>query len=522
MKKLKSNLSAIAITGIILTGCQEDNPNNAVTSNNVSSSILTSKPSSATQVYNLSTSSSNVNNTEPTTTAVPIPSPDDEKTFNQYMYNGSEQAKVENKSSKSTVNSPEIRKQNEEFGKMIERDYAKTNNISLGEAKKRLAIMGNDDAVSMVKEYFGEDLTGIYYGLDDKGNFGLNVRAIKQKNRSAEDNNFVKSVFDKTNVPINIQSNSSLSEKQIDESIKLNYKQATKILPSIQTVGYSPIEDAIYIKFFDENKKYNDIEISNLETQLSTLFGYKVKLEQLERPSISASVIGGGELGEGSPYTFTSWCTAGFTAILDGVKGVLTAGHCYKNNLNYYRGYDNFNSVSYEHFQNYPLGAGRINQSTSIDMAFYPVSTSDQYLGAIYQKKGSSSTIYVNKIGTPSDFVTGRNFCHYGKNTGVSCGVFTGFVIQSGSSSDSFGCNGYSTFGYCDKTFAEVKNTGELKVIKGDSGGPWYYRNASNEIVALGIASQMTPYTDGSAYTTTFSPIYKGGLLGSLAVYTTN
>ncbi|HEN5463470.1 TPA: hypothetical protein U6295_003229, partial [Legionella pneumophila] len=120
------------------------------------------------------------------------------------------------------------------------------------------------------------------------------------------------------------------------------------------------------------------------------------------------------------------------------------------------------------------------------------------------------------------DFVIGRNFCHYGKNTGVSCGVFTGFVIQSGSSSDSFGCNGYSTFGYCDKTFAEVKNTGELKVIKGDSGGPWYYRNASNEIVALGIASQMTPYTDGSAYTTTFSPIYKGGLLGSLAVYTTN
>lgn len=28
--------------------------------------------------------------------------------------------------------------------------------------------MGNTDAVSMVKEHFGNDLTGIYYGLDEK------------------------------------------------------------------------------------------------------------------------------------------------------------------------------------------------------------------------------------------------------------------------------------------------------------------------------------------------------------------
>lgn len=258
--------------------------------NNNPTSIPTDKASSINNVSNLSTGAS-INETKFVTTAVPIQNPNNEKTFNSSTSSTGQQPNTINNNKKSTVQSPEIRKQNEEFGKMIERDYAKTNNISLGESKKRLAIMGNDDAVSMVKEYFGEDLTGIYYGLDDKGNFGLNVRAIKQKNRSAEDNNFVKSVFDKTNVPINIQSNSSLSEKQIDESIKLNYKQATKILPSIQTVGYSPIEDAIYIIFFDENKKYNDIEISNLETQLSTLFGYKVKLEQLERPSISASVI---------------------------------------------------------------------------------------------------------------------------------------------------------------------------------------------------------------------------------------
>ena len=329
MKKLKSNLSAIAITGIILTGCQEDNPNNAVTSNNVSSSISTSKPSSATQVYNLSTSSSNVNNTEPTTTAVPIPSPDDEKTFNQYMYNGSEQAKVENKSSKSTVNSPEIRKQNAEYRKVIEKQYAEINNISLGEAKKRLAIMGNTDAVSMVKEHFGNDLTGIYYGLDEKGNFGLNVRTVKQTNRSVQDDTFVKSVLDKTNVPINLQSNASLSEKQINESIKLNSTEAKKILPSIQAVGYSPIEDVIYIEFYDKNKKYKEVEIASLETQLNKLFSYKVKLKQLDTPTESLSVIGGGELGNGSQSLFTSSCTSGFTAILNGVKGVLTAGHCY-------------------------------------------------------------------------------------------------------------------------------------------------------------------------------------------------
>ena len=287
MEKFKS-ISTIILTSIILTGCNENNLNNAVMPNNNPTSIPTDKASSINNVSNLSTGAS-INETKFVTTAVPIQNPNNEKTFNSSTSSTGQQPNTINNNKKSTVQSPEIRKQNEEFRKMIERDYAKTNSISLGEAKKRLAIMGNDDAVSMVKEYFGEDLTGIYYGLDDKGNFGLNVRAIKRKNRSAEDNNFVKSVFDKTNVPINIQSNSSLSEKQIDESIKLNYKQATKILPSIQTIGYSPIEDAIYIIFFDENKKYNDIEISNLETQLSTLFGYKVKLEQLERPSISAS-----------------------------------------------------------------------------------------------------------------------------------------------------------------------------------------------------------------------------------------
>lgn len=519
MKKLKSNLSAIAITGIILTGCQEDNPNNAVTSNNVSSSISTSKPSSATQVYNLSTSSSNVNNTEPTTTAVPIPSPDDEKTFNQYMYNGSEQAKVENKSSKSTVNSPEIRKQNAEYRKVIEKQYAEINNISLGEAKKRLAIMGNTDAVSMVKEYFGNDLTGIYYGLDEKGNFGLNVRTVKRTNRSVQDDTFVKSVLDKTNVPINLQSNASLSEKQINESIKLNSTEAKKILPSIQAVGYSPIEDVIYIEFYDKNKKYKEVEIASLETQLNKLFSYKVKLKQLDTPTESLSVIGGGELGNGSQSLFTSSCTSGFTAILNGVKGVLTAGHCYVDNLTLYRGYDNYNVA--EGLRYYPLGQGVINQSPSIDMAFYPVSTSDNYLGAIYQKYKTSSILYVNKIGTPSDFVPGTTFCHYGKNTDTNCGVFKRFVTPTGNSTN-FGCNGYATLGYCDNSFAQVENNGQLKVVKGDSGGPWYYINPYNEIVALGITSASTYYADGRTYTATFSPIYKGALLGSLAVYTTN
>lgn len=169
-----------------------------------------------------------------------------------------------------------------ELRESIRKSYAQENHLTLEEAERRLSIIGNSKVIQQVRDYFGDELTGLYYGVVDNVEFGLNVRTTRQGGLTAKDNAFIKTIFDTTKVPVNIQFNAKLNEEQLVTIINQNREASLKITQDIeiQTVGYDIIEDVIDITFYSENQHLN---MPALENQFSTLYGYPVKLFQTSR-----------------------------------------------------------------------------------------------------------------------------------------------------------------------------------------------------------------------------------------------
>lgn len=207
-------------------------------------------------------------------------------------------------------------------------------------------------------------------------------------------------------------------------------------------------------------------------------------------------------------------CTAGFPATVNGVKGILTAGHCREAVLNQYRGFSNDNS-------NYPLGRPTGSRSPDIDIEFYLVLTSAPLLPRFYYGHWSTNTNPINRVATRRDIAVGTPACHYGVTLGYSCGVISGFSTPK----QIAGCNAYP---YDCSAYSSINitsiNTG-FRCKGGDSGGPWFISVSdvnTRETLALGSHSSGAKFPDGITCSTGYvSPLYNVSALGAVVIPTT-
>ena len=185
-----------------------------------------------------------------------------------------------------------------------------------------------------------------------------------------------------------------------------------------------------------------------------------------------ATVQGGRRLV--SPANSNGYCTAGFTAIRNGNRGVLTAKHC-DNDLRYNGTKDVIT-----------FGASADDAANGIiDIQFHrtlsPHSTNAQFrtnFDASYDR-------VVTGFGNPS---VGDVVCKWGETTGYGCTVVAEKDV----------CVMYSD----DKTRCGLARTATAITGSGDSGGPWFIGNTARGIHSAGgsIGSLFTQIGRAQTY----------------------
>lgn len=166
-------------------------------------------------------------------------------------------------------------------------------------------------------------------------------------------------------------------------------------------------------------------------------------------------VQGGRELHLAS--TNARACTGGFTAIRNGVKGIITAKHC-PDKLRYL---SNVGVLA-------TAVAAKNSSKGQLDLQFHktksPNTTNRQFRAT---GKASKDDRIVREVANP---VKGEVACHWGQSSGYSCSTVATTNY----------CAHYRGLG----TFCNLAKTRKDISKNGDSGGPWFYG-----LTAIGIHS---------------------------------
>ena len=162
--------------------------------------------------------------------------------------------------------------------------------------------------------------------------------------------------------------------------------------------------------------------------------------------SIHATFMGGEKVGD---------CTSGFTARQrsTGVYGIITAGHC-----------DN----SYD-MHDVTLTLVERRHGPYVDAQFLSIPTGSSH--RLFDEFVCGRVLPCDVAGDVSRFrMMGSYICHYGRNSGNSCGTVNDIYYRP---PDSDSCEGE-----CNNTFVAVAGP-HLRACNGDSGGPWYHGSAA-------------------------------------------
>lgn len=163
-----------------------------------------------------------------------------------------------------------------------------------------------------------------------------------------------------------------------------------------------------------------------------------------------ATFTGGQQIGE---------CTSGFTARQRGtnVYGIITAGHCTKTPQA---------SLSMHRVRLSPVV--RL-YGPYVDAQFQSIPTGSSY--RLFDEFVCGRVLPCDVAGDVSRFrMMGSYICHYGQNSGNSCGTVNDIYYRP---PDSDSCEGE-----CNNTFVAVTGP-RLRTCEGDSGGPWYHGSAA-------------------------------------------
>lgn len=201
----------------------------------------------------------------------------------------------------------------------------------------------------------------------------------------------------------------------------------------------------LVIEVKPDNKK---AQAGDYKAQAQQSLGVPVRIEVAE-PAVVNAVFGSGTLADG--------CTTGFTVnhAASGLHGVLTAGHCQTSTgIDTYTGIDGATAT---------LGQQGWVKNANADLLWYTGSTGVTFGPWFYADAWRQVTGRRSQAAT----TVGSSFCHYGKNSGYSCGTIHTVYSSPGS------ICGPSYTAPCNATFVRVGGS-NVRCVGGDSGGPWF------------------------------------------------
>lgn len=383
--------------------------------------------------------------------------------------------------------------------------YASDKSISREEAERRLTIM--DEAYKSfpdMEDYFRDSMTGSYFDFQD-GEFSLNVRTtLKQEVPSILDEQLMQSIKDKTGLPITMHFNSIKNAEFINNMLENEAAVLFSNIKGVQGFGYNPRKDMISLHVYEpdelkKNELLNDKRLQQIsEMNIEIIFDSK--------PTVTTAIIGGGDLNTipvNDFYDNISKCTAGYSAIRNGVYGVITAAHCGRpdNELGSklrYIGRDRSNryDMTLTGYDSNPY-TGRYH-----DLAFFEAD--DRRATALPLFFTEFSTDNIKSFYSPVNASVGSFACHFGRTTGFSCGEVTSTNFTNVNSAGNKGCASSLP---CSNTFVQVQGP-SLNCDGGDSGGPVF------GLLPYGIASSCNTSRVGNA-TLNYSPLRFASYIGA-------
>lgn len=376
--------------------------------------------------------------------------------------------------------------QDENTTNFVAQNYAKTYNVDLNEANRRLDIMAKySDIEEELKSEFGDDIAGVYFDSTPE-RLQLTVRTTKKGQTLKRVQKFLHSI----ELPVQVIPNSPRNYQSILNIIDNQGRRLARQNDSIQLLGYNPKLDAISIFIYEPDLQKQE-QMKN-DKNLQKISGMPTEFVFIDEPIQSTALYGGAEFEKNivdGGVTYQNPCTTGFPATYSGRRGFVTAAHCADENNPIgtpykYKGYDgvvaDMKMTVYDAY------------AKTHDMAFIePVSSSAYVSNQYYTDKSGTN---FNTVKTPiGKSAKGSYLCHQGRTTGASCGTVTHVNVESYSRTKP--CPAWSLGQKCAPTMVIMQSdkatqwyTPEpLKNEKGDSGGPVY------GAVPFGIASAGAP-----------------------------
>ena len=261
-------------------------------------------------------------------------------------------------------------------------------------------------------------------------------------------------------------SNAPASSSEMEQAAAASVSRVSEVTGSdFVTSSVDPNSLRLTVKYGGAGfRSYSAVDLSTVATEAAqqAVPGFApVTTEAVANDPIEPmSTVQGGRplcLG-GSPD-----CTAGFTAVRNGNRGVLTAKHC-PNTLTYM---GEANVITF--------GAGASSAPNGmIDLQFYrtlsPHSTNAQFRAT---GMSSGDDRAVTQVGNPT---VGSPVCKWGHTSGYGCSSVAEVDV----------CVTYSTDG---KARCGLARSASAIIQPGDSGGPWFYSSTARGITAATNAS---------------------------------
>ena len=196
---------------------------------------------------------------------------------------------------------------------------------------------------------------------------------------------------------------------------------------------------------------------AQVTTQLADTISVNYVVEDGRGLSTNATFIGGQRVGR---------CTSGFTARQrgTGVYGIITAAHCEPP------------------FTMHDMALTQVvrRHGPYVDAQFLSIPTGSSH--RLFDELVCGRVLPCDVAGDVSRFnMMGSYVCHYGRNSGNSCGTVND-INHRPTHID-------SCAGECNSTFVGVTGP-DLRACNGDSGGPWYHGSAAYGIHGGGSGSR--------------------------------
>jgi len=364
---------------------------------------------------------------------------------------------------------------------LVIREYAKTYNVDINEAERRIDIMAKFGQIeeSLNREY-GDSIAGIYF--QSKPDFKIIVRTTR-KGKTLKN---IKEVINDIDLPIEVYSNSPRNHQAIKNIIENQGTRLKRSIEGLQSLAYNPELDAISILIYEPD--LNKQDALRADKKLQKISGMNTELVFIDEPISTSSVVGGAPLKKYYRTLDIGDCTAGFSGTNSkGQDGIITAAHCGEvssptNTTFKYKGFDGKEVKM-------TLTGYNKNASTH-DLAFLTLDepSSARVINGYSTIRNPNYIEYVDSYAEPAP---GTFICHQGTTTGFSCGKIQSVMVEN-ITTENRGCPSMQNFNQpCSSTFAYAVSINEygsepLLAAKGDSGGPVFSK------YPLGIHSSGT------------------------------